>query len=88
MMALSRREDVPAEIKALEGIYGDSVAVKNIVRVGGYPHDGKYLSFFDDNFTHYNRTNQIKTPALVMQDIYLFEKGKDALSILKMKTTI
>ena len=87
-MAFAKKEDVPAEIKVLEGIYGDSVSVKNIVRVGGYPHDGKYLGFDEDIFTHYNRTKEIKTPALLMQDIYLFEKGKDALTILKIKTTI
>ena len=56
-MAFSKKEDVPAEITAIEGLYGDSISVKNIVRVGGYPHDGKYMGFFEDAFTHYNKTN-------------------------------
>ena len=52
------------------------------------PHDGKLTNFFDDQFGHYNKTGLIKTPVLSMQDIYIFEKGRSAYTILKIKNTI
>ena len=39
----------------------------------------------DDEFTAYPFYSQIPTPVLTMQDIYTFEKGKDALKALKIK---